>query len=227
MASSRNLSCLLESSSSRGGDLLATVLLQCFICILQADSRPAEPSHSGSACHSILVIRLELVAAAATCVLVLLRLMSYMSPVQTYSATETQLMRRNGDVEHVRRSRRAGALGAFVSPEQNPTAGEDSDTDSQSSEGPATAHNAMSSDGQPKEAEVSAQKSSSRKGGRSARSSSAAAEAAAEEPPKASVSVKQKKKRKKSEAGVGTGFSDAPGTGKKGARTMRHKEPAE
>jgi len=171
-------------------------------------------------------MRLELVAAAATCLLVLLRLMSCMSPVQTYSATETQLMRRNGDVEHVRRSRRAGALGAFVSPERTPIAGEDSDTASHSSEGPATAHRPVLSDGQPKGAAASGQKSSSRKGGRSSRNSSAAAESA-EEPRKAPVSVKQKKKRKKSEAGVSTGFSDAPGTGKKGARTMRHEDPAE
>ncbi len=55
--------------------------------------------------------------------------------MQTYSATRTQLKRRNGDIEHVRRSGRTMAPGHSLSPEEQASGDEDADAASESSDG--------------------------------------------------------------------------------------------
>ena len=146
---------------------------------------------------------------------------------QTYSATETQLMRRNGDIEHVRRSRQAGAQSLSLSPEERAIAAdEDTDAASDSSEGAAAAHNDTKADEQSKSAGASQKRGRDAKGGKRSRNAEVAADALGD---KTRAAGKQKKKRKKSEeaTATGKGSSSIPGSGsaKKGARTKKNDKP--
>ena len=126
-------------------------------------------------------------------------------------------MRRNGDIEHVRRSRRAGAQSSSLSPEERGAADEDTDAASDSS-GAAAARDASTSDGQSKGVTGSQQKDNTAKDEYRNRSHEVAAEAPKD---RARAATKQKKKRKKSGAAAATGPVDTPGSARKGARSMK------
>ena len=146
--------------------------------------------------------------------------------MQTYSATETQLMRRNGDIEHVRRSRRAGVQSSSFSPEDRPAADGDTDAASDSSAGDAATPDDMKPEEQSKPAAASQQNGNTARSGKRSRNGEAAAGSPED---RARAAVKQKKKRRKSEeaAATGKGSASMPETGsaKKGARTRKNDKP--
>ncbi|MCJ1354296.1 MAG: hypothetical protein MMC33_004284 [Icmadophila ericetorum] len=145
-------------------------------------------------------------------------------PVDTYSATETQLMRRNGDIEHVRRSRRAKAQDYFFSSEERAAGDGDTDAASNSSEGNAAAGDATGRDTQ--SAAASEPKADGATGGKRPRTGSLSTKAP-KKPTKAAV--KQKKRRTKLEVAADAmprpGTMDTPGSAKNGSRTKRIKKP--
>lgn len=143
---------------------------------------------------------------------------------QTYSATETQLMRRNGDIEHVRRSRRAGAQSPSVSHEGR-AADRDTDADSDSSEGAAAAHrDALESDKQSSPAAGLQQKGDVIKGGKKIRSGGVMA-GALEDRAKAPVQQRKKKRKSGEAAEIGKGPASIPRSARKAARTKTNDKP--
>ena len=136
--------------------------------------------------------------------------------MQTYSATETQLMRRNGDIEHVRRSRRKRAPGHSPSPEEQLSGGEDANAASESSEGAG----ADPGKGEAMSAEDAKQGGGIRKSVEKARKSKREAGEAG------TASVKQKRKRRESEAAADASLAAAAGSGKKTPKPKRHEKAA-
>ena len=130
-------------------------------------------------------------------------------------------MRRNGDIEHVRRSRRAGAQSPSFSHEGRAAADGDTDADSDSSEGVAGARDALGFDKQSKPADEVQQKDDTSKGGKRTRGNEVSVGALEG---RAKAAVKQKKKKRKSEeaAESGKGPASVSRSARKGARTKNN-----
>ena len=125
-------------------------------------------------------------------------------------------MRRNGDIEHVRRSRRKRAPGHSPSPEEQLKGAEDANAASESSEGAG----ADPGKGKAMSAEDAKQGAGSRKSVEKARKSKREAGAAG------IASMKQKWKRMDSEATADAGLAALTGSGKKTPKPRRHEKAA-
>ena len=134
-------------------------------------------------------------------------------------------MRRNGDIEHVRRSRQAGAQSLSLSPEDQAAAHGNTDAASNSSEGAPAAHDDLEADEQSKSAGTPQQKAIGGKRNRNG------VVAAGNPEDRGRAAVKQKKKKRKSEEAGATGKGSASiarsGSAKKGARTIRNDKPSQ